>query len=82
MLKRLPPRLRMFLGTNLFAAIGYLAATGFYEMLRGRIETPSSALMVGWIIGSIVAGLMLPVPTDRAGAIAEREQERSQFGRR
>lgn len=80
MLKLLHPRLRMFLSSCLWGAVGCLAASGLIEMIRGRIGPPSSALIVGWIIGSGLAALLRPVPIEDHGSIAKFEVEPPQPG--
>jgi hypothetical protein len=49
-------------------------------MIQGSVEPPSSALIVGWIIGSVLGALMRDVPTDGNGVISELEQERAPVG--
>jgi hypothetical protein len=69
----------MFLGTLLWGVIGFFAATGFYEMIQGHVQPPSSALFIGWIIGSGVGALTGTVKGKRIGASPQREHP--QLGR-
>ena len=60
---RTPPRLRMFVSRLCVVVVGWLAATGAIEVIRGD-ASPSPLIIAGLVIGCALAAIFKPVPPE------------------
>lgn len=63
MLKKLPPRLRMFFRHVIFGSLGWLSAIGANAIYKGDAKFPWD-LMIGLMLGSVIGALTRKIPED------------------